>query len=101
MNAAESVPETGNGQDRRPCILRICCAEFCRAGGSERLVEHAERLLGVKMGETTADKRFTLQAVFCLGYCGQPPAVMLDGQACVRTSTELLDRLIGATPLTR
>lgn len=94
MSAARSVPEDGNGQ--WPLILRICCAEFCRNKGSERLVERAEVLLGVKMDQTTADNRCTLQPAFCLGYCGQAPAVMLDGRACVRMSPQLLDQLIEA-----
>lgn len=92
MNAAQSVSETGIG--RRPCILRICGTEFCRARGSERLVAYAERLLGVKMGGTTADNCFTLQPGFCFGYCGQAPVVTLDGEVCVRASTEFFDQLI-------
>lgn len=87
-----SIPET-------PRVLRICRAEFCRGKGSEGLVEYAELRLGIKMGETTADNRFTLQAAYCLGYCGKAPAVMLDDQVCVRASNEGLDSLIHSARL--
>lgn len=51
------------------------------------------------MGETTADNRFTLQAAYCLGYCGKAPAVMLDDQVCVRASNAGLDSLIHSARL--
>src|SRR5436305_214361 len=60
-------------------ILRICRAEFCRSAGSDILVEHVESRLGAKLGETTADASFALEAVYCLGNCGNSPAVLLEG----------------------
>jgi formate dehydrogenase subunit gamma len=79
-----------------PCrhILRICRAEFCQSMGCEALLQHIEKRLGVKLGETTNDQRFTIEAVYCLGMCGLSPSVMLDGKPLGRVSPEVADFLI-------
>jgi formate dehydrogenase subunit gamma len=77
-------------------VLHICRAESCQAMGCEALVQHVEKRLGVKLGETTADNSFTLRPVYCLGNCGLSPAVMLDGKPYGRVSSEVIDFLIGA-----
>jgi formate dehydrogenase subunit gamma len=59
-------------------VLKLCRAESCQAAGGDALAAHAEKKLGVKMGETTADARVTLEAVYCLGLCHSSPAAMLD-----------------------
>jgi NADH-quinone oxidoreductase subunit E len=46
--------------------------------GAESIVEHLARKLGVAPGETTADGRFTLSTVECLGSCGTAPVVVLN-----------------------
>ena len=43
-------------------VLRICRAESCQSMGCNSLIEHVEKSLGVKLGETTADGNFTLEA---------------------------------------
>jgi formate dehydrogenase subunit gamma len=75
-------------------ILHICRAESCQAMGCDNLIQHVENRLGVKLGQTTPDNSFTLQAVFCLGNCALSPAAMLDGKPYGRVSTEVADFLI-------
>ena len=75
-------------------ILRICRAESCQAMGCNPLIEHVEKRLGVKLGETTADGSFTLQPVYCLGNCALSPAMMLDAQPYGRVSAAVADSLI-------
>jgi len=77
-----------------PHVLRICRAEFCHSTGSDQLIEHVEKRLGAKLGETTADGSFTLDAVYCLGNCGHSPAVLLDGKPYGRVSAQVADFLI-------
>src|SRR5579862_1459694 len=72
-------------------VLHICRAESCQSMGCEKLVEHVENRLGVKLGETTADDGFTLKAVYCLGNCALSPAIMLDGKPFGRVSPEVVD----------
>ena len=61
-------------------MLKLCRAESCQAAGSDALAARAEERLGVKMGETTADARVTLEPVYCLGLCHSSPAAMLDNE---------------------
>ena len=75
-------------------MLRICRAESCQSMGCNSLIEHVEKRLGVKLGETTADGNFTLEPVYCLGNCGLSPAMMLDTQPYGRVSTAVADSLI-------
>ena len=75
-------------------ILRICRAEACQSMGCEALVAHVEERLGVKMGETTTDRSFTVEPVYCLGNCALSPSAMLDGKPYGRVSAQVADFLI-------
>lgn len=77
-------------------LLRVCRAESCQAMGCEALVEHLERRLGVRMGETTPDGAITLQTVYCLGNCALSPAVLMDEELHGRVSPERADRILDA-----
>ena len=56
----------------------FCLGTACYVGGAEMLIEKAEQILGVKLGDTTPDKKFTIEACRCLGACSQAPVVMVD-----------------------
>lgn len=75
-------------------VIKVCRAESCQSMGAEALVEHAERRLGIPLGETTADGRFTLEQVFCLGNCALAPAVMKDGHLIGRVDPARFDALV-------
>ena len=75
-------------------VLQICRAEACQSMGCNPLIEHVEKRLGVRLGETTADGNFTLRPIYCLGNCALSPAVMLDGQPYGRVSAAVADSLI-------
>jgi formate dehydrogenase subunit gamma len=75
-------------------VVKLCRAEACQSMGCENLVRHVEKRLGVKLGETSADRAFTLAPVYCLGNCALSPAVMLDGRPYGRVSPEVADFLI-------
>ena len=74
--------------------LKMCRAEACQSMGCDRVIEHVEKRLGAKLGETTADGSFSLDAVYCLGNCALSPAVMLDGKPYGRFSPQVADFLI-------
>lgn len=75
-------------------ILKLCRAEACQSMGCERLVERAENRLGVACGDTSADGRVTLEAVYCLGLCATAPSAMLDGRVVGRLDSNRLDQLL-------
>ena len=62
--------------------------------GCDALMQHVEKRLGVKLGETTSDRSLTVEQVFCLGNCALSPAVMLDGEPYGRVSPSVADFLI-------
>ena len=74
--------------------LKMCRAEACQSMGCDRVIDHVEKRLGTKLGETTADGSFSLDAVYCLGNCALSPAVMLDGKPYGRVSAQVADFLI-------
>lgn len=75
-------------------VIKLCRAEACQAMGCEPLVKRAEDRLGVHCGETSADGRVTLEAVYCLGLCATGPSAMVDGQIVGRLDGAKLDQIL-------
>src|SRR5262249_27245260 len=75
-------------------VLKMCRAEACQAMGCEILLVQAEDRLGVACGNTSADGRVTLEAVYCLGLCATAPSAMLDGEVIGRLTPPKLDALL-------
>ena len=74
--------------------IHLCRAEACQSMGCERLVERAESRLGIECGNTSADGRVTLEAVYCLGLCATAPSAMIDGRVIGRLDAGRLDELL-------
>lgn len=53
--------------------LEICRTGPCMLVGSDKIIEHIENRLNIKVGETSADGMFTLKTAECLGACGYGP----------------------------
>jgi NADH-quinone oxidoreductase subunit E len=76
------------------CILEVCHTVPCWLKGSEELVQHIERRLNIKRGETTADGMFTLKTVECLGSCGTAPMLQCGSKYHENLTEEKMDALI-------
>jgi NADH:ubiquinone oxidoreductase subunit E len=61
-------------------MINVCLGTACYVRGSERLMEKFSDMLEVKPGETTPDRKFTLNSVRCIGCCGLAPAVAIGEQ---------------------
>lgn len=59
-------------------IIRVCDSMVCYIGGHESVVGEIQKQLGIGLGQTTTDGRFTLLPVCCLGNCDKAPAMMID-----------------------
>ncbi|MGH9377584.1 MAG: NADH-quinone oxidoreductase subunit NuoE [Terriglobia bacterium] len=59
-------------------VISVCDSVSCWIMGYERLREALKTRLGIKMGETTADGRFTLIPIVCLGACDHAPTLLVD-----------------------
>ncbi|HVF48851.1 MAG TPA: NADH-quinone oxidoreductase subunit NuoE [Pyrinomonadaceae bacterium] len=57
--------------------VQVCRTLSCKILGADKITEHCAKRLGIKPGETTADGRFTLSEVECLGSCGTAPMMQL------------------------
>lgn len=60
-------------------IIRICDSMTCYIGNYEQLLSSIQNKLDIKLGGTTADNRFTLLPVCCLGNCDKAPVLMVNG----------------------
>ncbi len=79
--------------------LSVCTNVSCMLCGSHAIVDHLEKRLGVKMGETTQDGMFTLRDVECLAACINAPMLQVNDRELYEKLTPesvdvLLDRLI-------
>jgi NADH-quinone oxidoreductase subunit E len=75
-------------------LVNICGTMSCQLMGSEDLMHHAERTLGIKAGSTTPDGLFTLEHAECQAACTEAPNVQVNYRHCHRMTTDDFDRLI-------
>jgi len=59
-------------------IIRVCDSMTCYIGGHENVLDSIRNEIGIEPGQTSADGRFTLIPVCCLGNCDKAPALMID-----------------------
>ena len=61
-------------------ICTVCMGTACHVRGGATVLEHFERKLGLRAGETSRDREVTLERVNCLGACALAPLAVIDGQ---------------------
>ncbi len=59
-------------------IIRVCLGTACYVKGSKQIIERLEQELHLKVGGITKDRKFSLEAVRCLGCCSLAPAMVID-----------------------
>jgi formate dehydrogenase subunit gamma len=74
--------------------IQLCQAEACRSVHCDVLADHVRQRLAIDFHGTTADGRFTLEPVYCLGNCACGPSMMLDRELHGRVTAESFDALI-------
>ncbi len=67
-----------NSKPRGRNIVRLCQTITCDLTGKKKIADAIERELGIKFGETTSDKKITLEYANCLGMCDQGPAMLIN-----------------------
>jgi len=58
--------------------IQVCKTLSCKLLGSEKITKHCSEKLGIKVGETTPDGKFSLSEVECLGSCGTAPMFQIN-----------------------
>jgi NADH-quinone oxidoreductase subunit E len=59
-------------------VIRVCMGTACYVRGAGDIVTAIEEKLGIKVGETTKDLKYSLEVVRCLGACGLAPVIFID-----------------------
>ncbi|HEX8602476.1 MAG TPA: formate dehydrogenase subunit gamma [Pseudoduganella sp.] len=76
------------------CVVQVCRAEACQSMGADALLAHAERALGCTLHGHSADGRFGLEPVYCLGHCASSPALTINEAVFARVTPARFDALI-------
>lgn len=69
-------------------VIRICESAPCHVAGAAEVIAALEKELGVKMGETTADGKFTLELTECVGQCQGTPVITVNSKPYVDVSAD-------------
>lgn len=75
-------------------VILVCDSVSCWLTGGESVKATLERKLGIRLGETTPDGRFTLLPTVCLGHCEIAPVMMLDGEIVGNLTEEKIDQAL-------
>lgn len=75
-------------------VVKICRNLSCQLRGAERVTARAKELLGIEVGETTADGRITLEHDECLASCGTAPALWCDDGIVENLTEEKLEQFL-------
>ncbi len=75
-------------------VILVCDSISCWVMGYNPLLDLLKTKLGIAFGETTADNRFTLLPISCLGACDRAPAMMVDEELYGPISPEIMDEVL-------
>ena len=74
--------------------IAVCTGTACHVQGAVRILEQIERELKVKEGETTPDKKFSVETVRCLGCCGLAPVVTVGKNLHGKVPTSKISKIL-------
>src|SRR5215475_5221971 len=75
-------------------VILICNSISCWIMGYDRMREHLTVRLGIKLGETSSDGKFTMLPVPCLGTCDHAPALMIDDELYQDLELQRVDQIL-------
>ena len=82
---------------RRPGdnTIKVCLGTACHVGGGKRIAESVERELGIKLGQTTDDFRFSMERVACFGCCALAPVMVIEKDVYSRMTPVKVGEVLG------
>jgi NADH-quinone oxidoreductase subunit E len=75
-------------------VIQVCTNLSCSLLGAEHIVDYISRKLGIEVGDTTPDGKFTLLTVECLGSCGTAPMMQIDETYYEHLTEEKVERIL-------
>ena len=75
-------------------VIQVCTNISCMLCNAEEIVAHLTKRLGIGMGETTPDKKYTLVEVECLGSCGTSPVIQINDDYYEDLTLDKVDQIL-------
>jgi len=75
-------------------VIDVCTNISCELNGAGEIVKHLKKNLGIDFNETTADGKFTLREVECLGACVAPPVCQIGHQYHEKLTPQKIDEIL-------
>lgn len=75
-------------------VVQLCLGTACFVRGAENLLKKLEEQLKIKAGQTTADGKFSIDALRCVGACGLAPVIIVDGKVFGRVTPDQIDDIL-------
>ncbi len=75
--------------------IQVCLGTACYVRGGKKIVERLKEILGVDVGETTTDMKFSLEVMRCIGACGLAPAISINGKVYKQVNPDKLEQILG------
>jgi NADH-quinone oxidoreductase E subunit len=75
-------------------VIQVCRNISCFLAGSEDIIQYLEAKLGIRAGETTADGKYTLETVECLGNCDHAPCLMINDDDYGPVNKDAIDGIL-------
>jgi NADH-quinone oxidoreductase subunit E len=75
-------------------VIRVCKTITCSMKGKSDIIHTLEEMLKIKVGETTADKQFSLIETNCIGWCHKAPAILINELPYTELTPEKVSEII-------
>ena len=74
--------------------IRVCLGTACYVRGGQDIVKKLRQTLGIELGETTTDGKFTLEVMRCIGACGLAPAITVNETVMRQVNPDKIGRIL-------
>lgn len=75
-------------------VIRVCKTISCSMKGKNAILATIEETLKIKLGETTADRKFSLVEANCIGWCHKAPAILINDQPYTELTPEKVTEVL-------
>lgn len=71
-------------------VVKVCLGTACYVRGGKKVIDRLQSLLGIKIGETSEDRQYSLELTRCIGACGLAPAMMINDKVYTQVKPDRL-----------
>jgi NADH:ubiquinone oxidoreductase subunit E len=75
-------------------LVRVCLGTACYVRGGNQVIDAVKKALGIDVGQTTADRLFSLEVGRCFGACGLAPVIMVNDNVHQRVKPAKINELL-------